>query len=147
MARDVIDVLNDLIQLDRSAIAAYDKAIEACVHTHIRQTLTSFRDDHQRHVTDLSAQVRSLGGVPEEGRGLKGKVIEGFTAITSRGDESALFAMRGNEELTNRQYASALDEELSTEIRAVVERNYGDEKRHLAWLKDALSQKVWEKAA
>ncbi|WP_437579947.1 PA2169 family four-helix-bundle protein [Sorangium sp. So ce887] len=147
MARDVIEVLNDLIQLDRDAIAAYDQAIEACEHAHTREMLARFRDDHGRHVVDLSAHVASLGGIPAQTRDLKGKLIEGFTAITSMGDQSALFAMRGNEELTNRQYQAALDETLTTEARVIVERNYGDEQRHLAWIKDALSRKVWEQAA
>ncbi|WP_437290475.1 PA2169 family four-helix-bundle protein [Sorangium sp. So ce406] len=147
MARDVIEVLNDLIQLDRDAIASYDQAIEACERAPIRGMLARFRDDHARHVVDLSAHVASLGGAPAQTRDLKGKIIEGFTAITSMGDQSALLAMRGNEELTNRQYAAALNEGLTTEARAIVERNYDDEKRHLAWIKDALSRKVWEQAA
>ncbi len=147
MARDVIEVLNDLIQLDRDAIAAYDQAIEACEHAHIKEMLTTFRDDHGRHVMDLSACVASLGGVPAQTRDLKGKLIEGFTAIASRGDQSALLAMRGNEELSNRLYDAAMSEELTIEARAIVERNYDDERRHLAWLKDALSRKIWEQAA
>ncbi|WP_437768543.1 ferritin-like domain-containing protein [Sorangium sp. So ce281] len=147
MARDVIEVLNDLIQLDRDAITAYDRAIDACEHAHTKERLASFRDDHARHVVDLTAHVTSLGGIAARTRDLKGKLIEGFTAITSQGDQSALLAMRGNEELTNRQYQAALDESLTAEARAIVERNYTDEQRHLAWLKDALSRKVWEQAA
>ncbi|AUX21883.1 ferritin [Sorangium cellulosum] len=147
MARDVIEVLNDLIQLDRDAIAAYDQAVEACERASVREPLARFRDDHARHVTDLSALVTSLGGAPAQTRDLKGKLIEGFTAITSFGDQSALLAMRGNEELTNRKYEAALNEALTVEARAVVERNRADEQRHLAWIKDALSRKVWEQAA
>jgi uncharacterized protein (TIGR02284 family) len=148
MARDVIEIVNDLIQLDRNATRAYEQAISACEHTQIRDTLARFRADHERHIQDLGAQLRALGGVPEVGQDLKGKLIEGFTAITSQGDQSALLAMRGNEELTNLQYASALEHAgLTAETRAVIERNHDDEKRHLAWIKDALSRKVWDKAA
>lgn len=147
MAKDVIEVLNELIRLDRNAIGAYDQAIEACEHAHIKVALTGFRGDHERHVADLSAQVSALGGVPEQTRDLKGKLLEGFTAITSFGDQSALLAMRGNEELTNRKYESALKENLTEEARIVVERNHDDEKRHLAWIKDAVARRVWEKAA
>jgi uncharacterized protein (TIGR02284 family) len=147
MARDVIEVLSDLIQLDRNAVGAYDQAIAACEQAHIKDTLVEFKRDHERHIGDVSEQVRALGGVPVETSDLKGKLLEGFTAITSRGDQSALLAMRGNEELTNREYASALEENLTAEARAIVERNHDDEKRHLAWIKDALSRKIWEKAA
>jgi uncharacterized protein (TIGR02284 family) len=147
MAADIIEVLSDLVQLDRNAISAYDQAIEACEHAHIRDTLTRFKGDHERHVSDLSAQVTALGGVPAASPDLKGKLLEGFTAITSQGDQSALMAMRGNEELTNRQYASALEQALTAEARVVVERNHDDEKRHLAWIKDALSREIWRTAA
>ena len=147
MAKDIIGVLNELIQLDRNAIAAYDQAIEACEHAHVKNTLTGFKGDHERHVVDLSAQVTALGGIPEKTRDLKGKLIEGFTAITSIGDQSALLAMRGNEELTNRKYAAALKEALPAEAQIIVERNHDDERRHLAWIKDSLARRIWEKAA
>jgi hypothetical protein len=52
--------------------------------------------------------------------------------------------MLGNEELTNLTYESALKLELSAEVRAVVEQNYEDEKRHLAWIKEAISGNFWE---
>jgi uncharacterized protein (TIGR02284 family) len=146
MAKDIVSELNELIKLDRGAIRAYEQAIEACQTEVVREKLREFQGDHERHVSDLSAHVRVLGGTPEERRDFKGMLIEGFTAITSQGDHSALLAMRGNEELTNRKYASALEvEELTGEVRTTVERNYHDEERHLAWIKDALDQRIWEK--
>src|SRR4051812_11109526 len=107
-----IEVMNDKIQLDMDAIVAYDEAIAACENTLIRARLADFRDDHVRHVRELSETVLRYGGEPKNTRDLKGFVIEGFTKIASRGDRSALHVMRGNEELTNRSYESALKEEL-----------------------------------
>ena len=71
-------------------------------------------------------------------------MIEGFTKVASRGDRSALQAMRGNEELTNRSYEAALKEKLPADVRALLEKNLADERRHLAWIKDALDRKLWE---
>ncbi|MCC6553459.1 MAG: DUF2383 domain-containing protein [Polyangiaceae bacterium] len=147
MAKDVISELNELIKLDLGAIKAYDQAIDACDHPTIKGTLETFKKDHERHVTDLSAQVVSLGGTVETEQGLMGRLIEGFTAVASRGDQSALFAMRGNEELTNKRYSSALGEALPEGVRAVVEKNFEDEKRHLEWIKDALDKHIWERKA
>jgi uncharacterized protein (TIGR02284 family) len=147
MARDVIQVLNDLIKLDRDAIRAYDQALSACETSLIKDNLSRFKGDHERHVTELSVQVKALGGEPATSSGVMGALIEGFTAITSHGDHSALLAMKGNEQLTNRKYSSALEEELTSEARNVVERGHQDEKRHLAWIEDALSRRIWEKAA
>lgn len=149
MSRDIIKTLSNLIHLDQDAIRAYDEAINASENLEIRAKLTEFRGDHHRHVRDLEAQVRSLGAEPEAGRDVKGFLIEGFTALTSQGDKSALFAMRVNEELTNRTYRDALDDVLPEDIRVVVERNYEDEVRHISWIKEAISAGGWgsEKAA
>lgn len=142
---DVVRELNNLIQLDVDAIKAYDQAIEACEHASVKMKLTEFRADHQRHVTDLSAHVRALGAQPEVKQDLKGYLIEGFTAITSVGTHSALVSMKGNEMLTNSRYQAALKMDLSPEIRVTLEKNYSDEQRHLAWIKEALNLKIWER--
>jgi len=146
--REVCDKLNDLIKLDVDAVRAYDQALEACTIDEVVARLTDFRADHDRHIRDLSEQVRALGGEPDVRRDWKGFLIEGFTAIAAQGDHSALLAMRGNEELTNRTYRSALDMvDLSPEVRSVLERNYSDEQRHLEWIKGQLDARVWERRA
>jgi uncharacterized protein (TIGR02284 family) len=144
MARETIETLNDLIQLDMDAVQAYRQAIEACDRELIRSKLTEFRGDHERHIQDLSRQVTALGGEPKQERDFTGYIVEGFTAIVSHGDHSALLAMRGNEELTNKQYKDALEETLPESARIVVQGNFEDEQRHLAWIKGALDSKLYE---
>ncbi len=144
--RETCDRLNSLIKCDVDAVHAYQQAIEACEMEEIRSRLVQFQSDHQRHIRDLSQQVRLLGGEPEVEKSWAGFLIEGFTAIASQGDHSALVAMRGNEELTNRTYEAALNEsDLPTDVRAVLERNFSDEQRHLSWIKDQLDARVWER--
>jgi uncharacterized protein (TIGR02284 family) len=146
--REVCDKLNDLIKLDVDAVHAYDQAIEACTMAEIRDQLTEFRGDHDRHIRELSVQVRALGGEPDVRKDWKGFLIEGFTAIMAQGDRSALMAMRGNEELTNKVYQNAVEmADLTPEIRSLLERNYSDEQRHLQWIKNQLDRRVWEKRA
>ncbi len=146
--KKVVEKLNSLIMLDVDAVHAYDQAIEACEILTIKDTLTEFRNDHERHIHDLSEQVTRLGGKPEVHRDLKGFVIEGFTALMSQGDRSALMAMRGNEELTNRMYQAALEmEDMPSDARLVLERNYADEQRHMSWIKNQLQIHVWDKVA
>jgi rubrerythrin len=139
-----ISTLHDLIHLDSDAIQAYRHAVDACETAEIRARLSEFMADHERHVRDLRAAVRSLGSEPPEGRDLKGFFIEGFTAIASQGDRSALFAMRGNEELTNRRYDDARSAGLPGNVQLLIERNYEDEARHLAWIKEAISSHAWD---
>jgi rubrerythrin len=147
MADDALKTLNDLIHLDNDAIQAYRQAIDACDTAEIRDQLRLFLTDHERHVQDLSEAVRRLGGQPVTGRDLKGVLIEGFTAAMSHGDRSALVAMRGNEELTTRRYDAARRAAIAGDPLMIVERNFADEQRHLAWIKDAIDRKIWERKA
>ncbi|HRI69035.1 MAG TPA: ferritin-like domain-containing protein [Polyangium sp.] len=144
----LLEKLNDLIALDVDAIHAYDQAISACTKDELKKGLTEFRADHDRHVKDLSDCVRQLGGEPQVRRDLKGYFIGGFTAIVSQGDHSALVAMQTNEELTNSYYRRALEmPDLSPDIRALLEKNFTDEQRHLQWIKEQISARTWERRA
>ncbi len=144
----VLDKLNDLIKIDVDAVHAYDQAISGCNMDELKRRLTEFRGDHDRHIRDLSECVRQLGGKPDVRRDWKGFFIEGFTAIVSQGDHSSLVAMQGNETLTNSSYHKALEmEDLSPDVRSLLERNYSDEQRHLSWIKDQLQARVWERKA
>lgn len=145
MNEDAIHTLNDLIHLDADAIRAYQQAIAACQSPVVKQRLTEFMGDHERHVVELGGAVRSLGGVPVEAKqDIKGFFIEGFTAIMSHGDRSALMAMRGNEELTTRRYEAARKANVTGDALLVIDKNYQDEVRHLSWIKEAIDKKVWE---
>lgn len=141
----MIERLNELIALDYDAVGAYAAAIDRIDVESLRMRLREFQQDHMRHIRDLSQVVTMLGGKPRKAPDVKGFILKGFTAVTSMmGNEAALQAMRGNEVLTNRTYRMALDEDWSTEARAIIERNCADEQRHLAFIEDALRNRIWE---
>lgn len=78
----------------------------------------------------------------------KGFLIEGFTAIRSAmGTEGALKAMRSNERKTNQDYSDALSLDMPADVRAIVQRNYEDERRHLGYVEETLRARVWESVA
>lgn len=140
-----VRTLNDLIRVDMDAIRAYEDAIVACEIPEIKGQLVAFQQDHRRHVVDLAAMVRNLGGEPVQRHDSEGFFIEGFTAVASSGDRAALLAMRGNEELTASRYGAAVRMQVgSPEALAVIERNYQDEARHLAWIKEAIQSRSWD---
>lgn len=147
--KELAEKLGNLIQLNVDAVHAYEQAIERIDVTLVRERLREFQADHERHIEVLSIHVRQIGEVPpERSRDLKGFLIEGFTAIRSMtGTEGALKAMESNEETTNKHYSEALSCDLPPDSRSIVERNYADERRHLAYVREALSTRVWEKAA
>jgi uncharacterized protein (TIGR02284 family) len=143
---EVIYHLYSLAQLDIDAVKAYSEAIDRIHVGLIKIQLTNFQRDHEQHITDLSAIIKALGGVaPYKTPDLKGFIIQGFTALWSMfGTEAALKAMKGNEELTNRTYAKALELDLPEAVRVVVQRNFEDERRHLDYINNCIRSKVWE---
>ncbi|MES2642981.1 MAG: DUF2383 domain-containing protein [Myxococcota bacterium] len=141
---EVVALLNELIHLDIDAVRAYGQAIDNIRDTAVRQTLTGFRADHERHVTELSALVRNYGGEPAHRPDLKGVLLEGMTAIRSAmGEGPALRAMRDNERFTNRRYVKALETPgLPDEVRNLIASNREDERRHLAWIEARVAQQA-----
>ncbi len=137
--------LQSLAQLDVDAIGTYDAALKRVDVPVLMEQLGEFKADHERHVQNLNGLITRYGGEPVKFKpDLKGAVLKGFTAITSMmGNEAALIAMVGNEELTTRTYQAALKMEWSPDEKAVIESHYADEQRHLAWIKDAAKSRRW----
>ncbi|HEY3449419.1 MAG TPA: DUF2383 domain-containing protein [Myxococcales bacterium] len=146
--KDLNKELSSLAQLDIDAIHAYDQAIHNIDVTSVREQLTQFKADHERHVRDLSVIIQRFGGqAPSFSPDFKGYVLQGFTALRSAmGTEGALKAMKGNEELTNRTYSNALGKGFPVDVLAVLQKNYADEQRHLAAINQWIGIRVWEQA-
>ncbi len=145
MATKKIEKLRSLAQLDVDAIGTYDAALKRIDVPVLKERLTEFRGDHVRHVQELNDLIAKLGGERvEEKADLKGTILKGFTAATSMmGNEAALLAMVGNEELTTNTYKAALKFEWNDQERSLITRNYNDEQRHLAWIKEAARNRQW----
>ncbi|XYH97527.1 helix-hairpin-helix domain-containing protein [Sorangium sp. So ce1128] len=130
-----------LILLDMAAAEAYRVAIGACKTPEIRRQLEAFRGDHERHARELSdALGASLPEQPDE----RGQCIQRYTELSAREDRTALVSMRGNEELTNDAYASALASDLPDDVRRMVEANWQDERRHIRWINEEIRTRGWE---
>jgi uncharacterized protein (TIGR02284 family) len=145
MERDrVFDRLKALMNLDYDAIKGYDRAIDDIENAGVQEQLRLFRGDHERHVSGYRDLMQRLGGRAEEPhRDLKGLFVEAMAAIQSEmGTKSALKAVESAEKMVNSRYEEALDEDLPPEARDVVSRNYGDEQRHLAYVRQALMKEA-----
>jgi uncharacterized protein (TIGR02284 family) len=134
-----------LIRFDHDAIGAYDEAIDSIDEPIMKEQLLRFRGDHERHVLDLSAVVRRLGGDPPERPGFRGILRKTMTKVAGIvGTEMVLRAMRSNEEVLNKQYHERLQKAFPAEILDLIRRNYGDELKHLAWVEHTLQTRSWE---
>jgi len=138
--KDAIIELKSLIQLDIDATRAYLQAIEEINIKFIRDYLDDFRNDHERHIYNLSPFVMELGdSPPEKSPDLKGFIISGFIMIRSQtGTRGALNAMELNEKLTNKKYAEACAKDFPQRILSQIKINYQDEQKHLEFIQQQI---------
>jgi uncharacterized protein (TIGR02284 family) len=135
-------LLSDLIQLDYDAAEAYQVAIDRVENADFKASLLIFKQDHLRHIDDLSGALAKMGHEPPAGGDVKrmltkGKVILGALA----GDKAILQAMKTNEDDTNAAYERATGHhEAPPQIHAVFERNLQDERRHRDWMVEKIAQ-------
>ncbi|MDB4927533.1 MAG: uncharacterized protein JWM10_17 [Myxococcaceae bacterium] len=138
---DLGDLLHQLIELDYDAIEAYRTALARFEDTGFRSQMSSFQQDHERHVHELSVLLRAMGREPPEGPDMKQYLTKGKVVIAGLlGDPAVLAAMITNEDDTNTAYERAAARvDLSTELRELVEHNLADERRHREWLREKLA--------
>jgi len=138
---EILDQIEKLRQLDIDASNAYEQAIKAVEDPEVRSRLNEFQNDHERHITDFDKIISDWGGeVSERSPDIKGFVISGFTSIRSMmGTEGALKAMKTNEQLTNKKYGEAIEQDFPEDVMSLIRNNYQDEQRHLAYIEEQLS--------
>ncbi len=136
---NLVDLLQDLIKLDYDAIEAYEAAIERLDDIESQQRLREFMADHQRHTENLATYLRAMGEEVPEGPGGKALLAAGKVVVADLfGDKAVLKAMKTNEDDTNTAYERAVNHADATpEIRATLQENLQDERRHRAWIEQA----------
>jgi uncharacterized protein (TIGR02284 family) len=139
--KNLVDALDALLELDYDAIEAYKAAIDRVDDADDKAHLRTFLADHQRHVSELRPIITRLGGSPSEGPDVKQWLTKGKVVIMAlAGDKAVMMAMKTNEDDTNAAYerVTARDD-LTPDIRTVLERNLGDERRHREWIEARLA--------
>jgi rubrerythrin len=138
--RDPKDMLRAIIELDYDAIEAYQAAIDRIGAEGDKAQLRSFMGDHERHVREVGEALRAMGGTPPQGPDIKRVLTKGKVVIAGlMGDRAVLAAMKTNEDDTNTAYENATKHAgITADVRVILEKNLGDERRHRAWLESRL---------
>jgi uncharacterized protein (TIGR02284 family) len=126
---DEISTLNTLIATTIDSVTGYE---DAAAHSEAGRFQQLFRDranERQQIVEDLRAEVRRLGGNPEDDGSFMGKTHQRFldlkAAITGRDEKAIINEVERGEDYLKEKFETALNsEDLSGECRAVVERAY-----------------------
>ena len=126
---DEIGTLNTLIATTIDSITGYENSARDIDNERFRQIFRQRADERQRVVGELQAEVRRLGGDPEDGGSFMGKTHQRFedlkTAITGGDEKSVINEVERGEDYLKEKFEAALNADtLSGESRSVVESCY-----------------------
>jgi uncharacterized protein (TIGR02284 family) len=141
--------LNALVRMDLDMVKSYRRAMRRVTDEDLREQLSRFVADHERHGRELAGVVRGLGGTPPEpgATGLQRILMETFTAIRAfTGNMGVIRAMKADELLSHKRYEEAIrDPDFSEDSMTILRRHFEDERAHLKFLL-AASEATWDQA-
>ena len=127
-ARETIEVMNDLIQINNDRIIGYEKAIRETKpeDTDLKILYASMVDESHRMKIALATEVQTFGAEIEQGTTTSGKIyrtwMEVKAVFTGYNRQTVLANCRRNEESTQHAYSMALDHDLPAYIRELLTR-------------------------
>ena len=127
---DQTTTLNTLIATLIDSINGYeDSAANLEGSSHLQEIFRKNASERQRVVEDLRAEVRRLGGNPEDDGSFMGKTHQRFldlkAAITGRDEKAIINEVERGEDYLKEKFETALDSsDLTGDARAAVERAY-----------------------
>lgn len=138
----LVATLNDLLQLDHDAVQAYTLAMALVSDGTYHQTLAGFRDDHERHVRELSQLIRAHGGTPIQlphlPTGPFKLAMQGLGAAA--GDRGVLLAYKTNEGQVRENYRRESEKAWPPDVQPVLARAAHDEQLHYDWVEQELTR-------
>jgi len=141
--QEVLDGLNDLLQLDHDAVAAYDVAIGKLEDRDHADQIAGFRRDHERHIRELNEVVSRLGGTPANHPHATGPFKTALQSLGGlAGDKGLLMAFRTNELQVRTKYDGYASKAMlwPPDVKRVIDGAALDEERHYAWVAGVLQR-------
>jgi len=107
-----IDVCNDLLRGELSAVETYSEAINTYSREPEVMILKTIREDHVDSANRLRRNVKSMGGEPELSSGARGDFTKAVQVTANFfGEGSAIASLKQGEEVGKSMYEKALANE------------------------------------
>lgn len=124
-----ISTLNTLIATTIDSITGYEDSAQNIDNERFREIFRQRANERQQIVEQLRAEVRRLGGNPEDEGSFMGKAHQRFedlkAAVTGRDEQAIINEVERGEDYLKDKFETALNgDTLSGESRSVVERCY-----------------------
>jgi uncharacterized protein (TIGR02284 family) len=128
-SKDQITILNTLTATLIDSVKGYRDAAENSESGRFQELFRSNADERSGAVEELRAEVRRLGGDPEDDQSTLGALHQRWldlkAAITGRDDKAIINEVERGEDYLKAKFQAALDgDTLTGESRAVVERAF-----------------------
>jgi len=136
--------MNHLAQVDVDAAIAYEQASQWVFDKNLNIFLKQFLKEHQQHIVVLKRLIKTYDKqVCHYCLDLKGSFFKLLLFyFRLKGVKGILRALQINEQRINHCYEKILCCDLPTDIKKIVEKNYADERRHLAYISQAINDKI-----
>ena len=126
---DGLATLKTLTSTLNDSVNGYRDAAQNVESEQFRTLFTEFADERSRVSADLQAEVRRLGGDPDQDGSTLGGLHQRFldlkAAVTGRDDKAVLNEVERGEDYLKEKFETALgSDSLAGESRAAVERAY-----------------------
>ena len=126
---ETISTLNTLIATTIDSITGYEDSAQNIDNERLREIFRQRASERQEVVQELRAEVRRLGGDPEDDGSFLGKAHQRFedlkAAITGRDEKAIVNEVERGEDYIKGKFEAALnDGDLTGDTRAAVERCY-----------------------
>jgi rubrerythrin len=137
---ELIERLSFFMRLERDAVRAYERALNGTEAAGVRDNLRQFMREHERHVSDLREAIRQEGNeAPELAEDVQGIFLEALASV-ERGEQTIFQGLEAGERYVNYKYRQAGGEEFPAHVIRLLERNWADERRHLAYVEGMLKR-------
>ena len=124
--KDVISVLNDLIETCKDGEKGFRECAEGIRNTQLKSTFSQRALGCAEAARELQEMVRSLGGEPETHSSIAGNLhrrwVDLKSMITGKSDEAILNECERGEDVALKAYREALEKDLPANVRLLVEK-------------------------
>lgn len=132
---DVISTLNDLIETCEDGEQGFSTCAENVNDSRLRTVFTEGARRCADSADELRIQVQRLGGDAESGGTVSGALHRGWvnikSTVTGKDDTAILNEAERGEDVAVKAYREALESDLPSDVRAIVQRQYqGVEENH-----------------
>jgi uncharacterized protein (TIGR02284 family) len=125
---ETISELNSLIETCDDGAIGFRTAAEGLQDGSIKQLFTTYAREREQFANDLRAEVRRLGGEPDEGGSMSGAIHRGWinikSAVTGRSDAAIIAEAERGEDVAVAAYKKAMQSDLPSEIKSTIEMQY-----------------------